>query len=180
MSSGTGNPRRTPVLRLKFIPGKPYTSATGRLGFELLVLKAEESALFPGVLDRFIDRCHTAGHDRTQEQQAAREYESPGSRPSLAHLPYTSGQACQTLVNSVAGKTVKWIGERLCLSVPSVEHRQMLSTCWELQKEKERSYLVVVVRLNPAVTMADSGKTNESGTAAAEPANGDQQNVFLE
>lgn len=29
-------------------------------------------------------------------------------------------------------------------------------------------------RLNPAVTMADSGKTNETG-AAAEPANGDQQ-----
>ncbi|GLD62308.1 mannose-6-phosphate receptor binding protein 1 [Lates japonicus] len=32
-------------------------------------------------------------------------------------------------------------------------------------------------RLNPAVTMADSGKTNESGAAAAEQANGDQQNV---
>lgn len=30
-------------------------------------------------------------------------------------------------------------------------------------------------RLNPAVTMADSGKTNESGAAAVEPANGDQQ-----
>lgn len=30
-------------------------------------------------------------------------------------------------------------------------------------------------RLNPAVTMADSGKTNETGAAAAEPTNGDQQ-----
>lgn len=30
-------------------------------------------------------------------------------------------------------------------------------------------------RLTPAVTMADSGKTNETGAAAAEPANGDQQ-----
>ncbi|XP_034002553.1 perilipin-3 isoform X1 [Trematomus bernacchii] len=32
-------------------------------------------------------------------------------------------------------------------------------------------------RLNPAFTMADSGKTNESGAAAAEPDNGDQQNI---
>ncbi|KAK2907761.1 hypothetical protein Q8A73_008834 [Channa argus] len=31
--------------------------------------------------------------------------------------------------------------------------------------------------LNPAVTMADSGKTNEVGAAAVDPANGDQQNV---
>ncbi|KAL6107781.1 uncharacterized protein ACO6RY_18482 [Pungitius sinensis] len=33
------------------------------------------------------------------------------------------------------------------------------------------------MRLTPAVTMADSGKTNETGAAAAEPANGDQQSV---
>lgn len=31
--------------------------------------------------------------------------------------------------------------------------------------------------MNPVVTMADSGKTNETGAAAAEHANGDQQNV---
>lgn len=30
-------------------------------------------------------------------------------------------------------------------------------------------------RLNPVGTMADSGKTNETGAATAEPANGEQQ-----
>ena len=34
---------------------------------------------------------------------------------------------------------------------------------------------ILCQRLNPAFTMADSGKTNESGAEAAEPDNGDQQ-----